>query len=522
MFCGDGSCGKYKCPSGSKASWAINNSNYELLEYYKGLCERTYPHIEWKILDTLKSSGVYKLVAKVNCYGGIVRLVEKYRETLYYEKEKKVPEDILSSPLAVKRAFWDGLYDADGIKKNECSTRIDQKNQVSAASFLILGNALGFKVSINTREDKPNIFRLTLTTGKQRKKPDVIKKMYEISYNGFVYDFTTDNHHFSAGIGRLIVHNTDSLFVAFPNAITDANGVQRKLTGSEAIEHAIKTGTEASSKFKAFLKPPHDLEMEKVFYPFILISKKRYCALKYENDPHKGKFSSMGIALKRRDNAPIVKTIFGGVIDIIMHKQDVGESINFLKESIQNLIDGKYPLEDLIITKSLRADYKDPTRIAHKALADRMGERDPGNKPQVNDRIPYVYVDVSSKTKKPGTSSLKKILQGDRIEHPEYIRKMGLKPDYEFYITNQIMKPISQIYALVLEDMPGFKKGKSYFQNVEKKLMVDKEGDLKKVKDRLGDLRENEVHEIIFKPFLVTLQNARNGNREITDWFKRV
>jgi hypothetical protein len=32
--------------------------------------------------------------------------------------------------------------------------------------------------------------------------------------------------------------------------------------------------------------------------------------------------------------------------------------------------------------------------MAHKVLADRMGLRDPGNKPQVNDRIPFVYIKV--------------------------------------------------------------------------------------------------------------------------------
>jgi DNA polymerase elongation subunit (family B) len=382
----------------------------------------------------------------------------------------------------------------------------------------MLGNELGFKVSINTREDKPNVFRLTLTNGKQRKNPDAIKKLYEIDYDGFVYDFTTSNHRFQAGIGRLICSNTDSLFLSFPMTFTDESGVTRKRTGAEAIQHAIDMGIESSSKFKKYLKPPHDLEYEKTFYPFILISKKRYCAMKYENDPKKGKFTSMGIALKRRDNAPIVKKVFGGVIDIIMQRQDINESIGFLQKSMTELIEGKYPLEDLIISKSLRADYKDPSRIAHKALADRMGERDPGNKPQVNDRIPYVYVEIATKANKSGRGK-EKVLQGDRIEHPDYIRKNNLKPDYEFYITNQIMKPVSQIYALVLEQVPGYKKGQDYFKGIEQKLIVDKNGDMKKVKDRVSDMRETEVQDILFRPFIIKLENKRKGMREITDFF---
>jgi hypothetical protein len=44
----------------------------------------------------------------------------------------------------------------------------------------------------------------------------------------------------------------------------------------------------------------------------------------------------------------------------------------------------------------LRADYANPTLIPHKALADRMGERDPGNKPQSNERVQYCYIDESN------------------------------------------------------------------------------------------------------------------------------
>jgi hypothetical protein len=38
------------------------------------------------------------------------------------------------------------------------------------------------------------------------------------------------------------------------------------------------------------------------------------CGLKYEFVPH-SKLSAMGIVLKRRDNAPITKVVYGGVLD---------------------------------------------------------------------------------------------------------------------------------------------------------------------------------------------------------------
>ena len=77
------------------------------------------------------------------------------------------------------------------------------------------------------------------------------------------------------------------------------------------IELAQEVGCVATKK----LKPPHDLEYEKTFYPFALFAKKRYVGMMYEFDPNKCKRKSMGIVLKRRDNAPIVKHVFGNVIE---------------------------------------------------------------------------------------------------------------------------------------------------------------------------------------------------------------
>lgn len=525
LFFADGSCGAYDCPSGFKHSWGINKANMKVLDQAKKFLEGVEPSfMKFHMIDTLESSGVYKLVPQ----GSLKYMVEKYRP-LFYDKDdlKKIPTIILNAPLEIRQWFWKGYQTGDDCKKDMAHGEINFacKGKIGAQGLYYVAKSLGYhNVKVNTHSYKDNTYWInTLKTDEYfENMKDKVIKLHDIpdcNLDEYVYDIETTSGRFHGGVGSVILKNTDSIFCAFPMSYTE-NGVVCKRTGKDAIQHAIDLGTEASQKFKAFLKPPHDLEMEKVFYPFILISKKRYCAMKYET-PDKGKFNSMGIALKRRDNAPIVKKVYGGVIDIIMKKQDIGESIQFLKSSIQELIDGKYPLEDLIISKSLRADYKDPTRIAHKALAERMGERDAGNKPQVNDRIPYVYVDISEKEKKTnGGKGKAKVLQGDRIEHPDYIRKAGLKPDYEFYITNQIMKPVSQIYALVLETMPGYKKGPEYFKEMEKKLITDKDGDMKKVKDRLGDLRENEVQDILFKPFLIKLENKRKGNREITDWFR--
>ena len=301
-----------------------------------------------------------------------------------------------------------------------------------------------------------------------------------------------------------IYGDTDSVFMSFK--LTDLDG--NKIIGKEALKHTIELAKEAGQLATRFLKAPHDLEYEKTFMPFCLLSKKRYVGMLYEEDINKCYRKSMGIVLKRRDNAPIVKDVYGGIIDILMNEKDVEKAINFTKECMQNIIDEKYPLEKLIITKSLRGFYKKPKQIAHKTLADRMGKRDPGNKPSPGDRIPYVYIQKKGKV----------TLQGDRIEHPNYIRKHKLKPDYGFYITNQIMKPVQQVFALVLEQIPLFQNRRNRFEkciNNVKKRYDDEE----KLNKKIQTLRNKEIEILLFKEYILTCDNIRQNQRSFKNFF---
>ena len=179
----------------------------------------------------------------------------------------------------------------------------------------------------------------------------------------------------------------------------------------------------------------------------MLVSKKRYHG-HYYTVWGKPDFypNSMGIVLKRRDNAKIVKHIFGGVLDIIMEEHDIKKAVQWCKEESRKLLEGKFPLEMFTITKTLKSYYKNPDQVAHNVLAQRIAERDPGNKPQSNDRMEFAYIKV------PPPRKGEKILQGDRIETPDFIKDNNLELDYRFYLTNQVMKPVMQIFELVLDE----------------------------------------------------------------------
>lgn len=257
--------------------------------------------------------------------------------------------------------------------------------------------------------------------------------------NEYVYDIETGDGTFHAGVGELIVKNTDSIFIDFH--LNDNN----KLTDKENLIKTIENAKKAATLINKNIPKPQTIVYEKTYYPFILIAKKKYVGMLYVDDPNVCSLKAMGIVLKRRDNAPIVKIVVGGIIDHILKHQNIDTAIKYTKDVIIKLMDGKYSIDKFIISKTLKAKYKKPSTIAHKVLADRMAIRDPGNKPQINDRISYVYI-----VKDFGKKKKKDILQGDLVENPDFVIENKLQIDYLYYLEHQIMNPATQILELMI------------------------------------------------------------------------
>tara|TARA_B100001248_G_C27382584_1_gene457842 strand:- start:761 stop:2305 length:1545 start_codon:yes stop_codon:yes gene_type:complete len=454
-------------------------------------------------------------------------MVDLFRP-LFYDKDKYkiIPDKIINGNYNVRLNFFLGYYFADGSKCRNTNVKnisFDNKGKIGSSQLYYLVKSLNYDASIRIRKDKPNIYIIScccLRTykNKQRLKSNVIKKiehLKNINDDVYVYDLETEEGIFNGGIGEIVVKNTDSVFIKFD---------------TDNLEEAISLGKEAGKKVTDYLisenRKPHDLEYEKTFYPFILFSKKRYVGNKYEEDINKFSQTSMGIVLKRRDNAKILKNIYQGIINTILNEKNIEKALDFFKNSLNRIEDFKF--DKLVISKTLKGNYKNPTSIAHKVLADRIKDRDPGNAPATNDRIPYIYVDVKTlkcnncnksgielhkcikclklygncklsnkfkmhkeddyindcfhnhecqiicrfchiklddnhkpckisggyfckKCKDHNIQNLlsTKLLQGDRIEHPDYLQENpDIKPDFEYYFDHQIRKPVEQIFEL--------------------------------------------------------------------------
>lgn len=368
----------------------------------------------------------------------------------------------------------------------------------------------GYNTKVYTTSTSNNRFYVYGTRGNVNPAEiNKIRSINEIEYSGYVYDLTTENHHFAAGVGNMIVHNTDSVFFTF-NLEDPKTG--EKIRGEKALEVTIEIAQDAAHLCTQFLKPPMELTYEKTLMPFILLSKKRYVGMLYEDNPHKGKLKYMGLSLKRRDSCDYLKDTYGGILNILMKDNDISKAIVFLENSVSQLVQGNVPMDKLMITKALRSDYKNPQQIAHKVLADRIGKRDPGNKPKPGDRIKFVHI----------VSKVKGVLQGEKIETPEFILTNKIQVDYVHYITNQLMKPLQQLFGLAVEQIwqKQCKYGaiKTYKKEVDS-LQSEYKDDFETFMKKKEKLSSAKIKTLLFDKYLMQIQNERANLQPITQFF---
>jgi DNA polymerase elongation subunit (family B) len=401
------------------------------------------------------------------------------------------------------------------LLKARSDTRKMAKNEKDPFMQNILDKRqLGYKVTANSLYGQCGAKTSTFyekdvaasTTATGRMMITYAKRIIEEVYGDRLYD--TENHGQVLTKAEYVYGDTDSVFFTF-NLVDPVTG--ENIRGRKALEITIEIAQDAAQLCSQWLKPPMELSYEKTLMPFILLSKKRYVGMLYETDPNKGKLKYMGLSLKRRDSCDYLKDTYGGILNILMKENNIEKAIRFLDESLDNLIQGKVSMDKLAITKALRSDYKNPNQIAHKVLADRIGQRDPGNKPKSGDRIKYVHI-VNDKPK---------ALQGDKIETPTYIIQNHLKIDYTHYITNQLMKPLTQLFGLALEPIWTLQNKNAAIKTYRKELLaLEKEyPDLELFMKKREKLCSAKTKVLLFDKFLNKIYNEKHGIRQITTFF---
>ncbi|OBZ82248.1 DNA polymerase delta catalytic subunit [Choanephora cucurbitarum] len=224
---------------------------------------------------------------------------------------------------------------------------------------------------------------------------------------------------------KVIYGDTDSVMIKF---------------GVDNLKEAMALGREGAALVtKEFLRPIN-LDFEKVYFPYLLINKKRYAGLYWTREDKYDKLDAKGIETVRRDNCRLVQNVVSKCLDKMLIERDVEGAQAFVKQTIADLLQNKVDLSQLVITKALsKADYTN--KQPHVELAERMKKRDAGSAPALGDRVAYVIIKASNNTP-----------AYERSEDPLYVLDNNIPIDTKYYLENQLSKPLLRIFEPILGD----------------------------------------------------------------------
>ncbi|MCJ1478894.1 DNA-directed DNA polymerase delta [Lambiella insularis] len=254
----------------------------------------------------------------------------------------------------------------------------------------------------------------TTSYGRQmiEKTKDEVEARYTIA-NGYTHD------------AQVIYGDTDSVMVKF---------------GPKDLKKAMELGEDAANYVSSKFIKPIKLEFEKVYFPYLLINKKRYAGLYWTNPDKYDKMDTKGIETVRRDNCRMVQTVIETVLRKILVDQDVQGAQDYVKETISDLLQNKVDMSKLVITKALTKAENDYTaKQAHVELAERMKKRDAGSAPALGDRVAYVIVKGAGGAK-----------NYERSEDPIFVLENNIPIDTKYYLENQLAKPLGRIFDPIL------------------------------------------------------------------------
>jgi len=230
--------------------------------------------------------------------------------------------------------------------------------------------------------------------------------------------------------------DTDSVMVEFDVG-------DRK--GDEAIKYSWELGVKAASECTHLFKKPNNLELEKVYCPYFLYSKKRYAAKLWTQDEdgnmNMDYIDVKGLQLVRRDNTPHMREVCKELLDVVLESSDTGPPKALALQRAIELLEGDVSNERLVLSQQLGDSYKSEN-LSHVQVRNKMRERQPGSEPQSGDRVPYILI----KTHDPRAKAYEK------AEDPKYAIDNNLPIDYPYYFLNKFLNPVCDLIEPLFND----------------------------------------------------------------------
>jgi len=221
----------------------------------------------------------------------------------------------------------------------------------------------------------------------------------------------------------------------------DTDSVMVTLGAEFPLQRAFEFGKEAAVVVTREFGAPVAMEFEKVYFPYLLMSKKRYAGLAWSCQDEPGKLDAKGIEVVRRDWCGLVRETVDQCLQLLLRVRSVDRAVEHAQQAVAALRQGTVDHRLLVVSKALVRDGAESYsgKQAHVELAERLRRRNPHTAPQVGDRVSYVFILAA-----PNSPAY------DRVEDPLYAMDNELPLDAEYYISRQLKQPLLRIFGPVL------------------------------------------------------------------------
>ena len=212
----------------------------------------------------------------------------------------------------------------------------------------------------------------------------------------------------------------------------DTDSLMIKLPG-RTVAQAFALGHEIAHTINARNPPPVEILLEKVYCPFISITKKHYSGLKYESPASEPYLESKGLEAVRRDSCQAASIMQEKVLNLLFRTKDLYQVYSYLSRQWNKVISGQVRLRDFIIYKKvMMGTYK---VLPHAAIVtEKKIGRDRMATPHFGERVGYVVASAP-----PGAAVKESVVS------PEEFLQKGLSLHYEYYINNQILPVVGRV-----------------------------------------------------------------------------
>ena len=213
---------------------------------------------------------------------------------------------------------------------------------------------------------------------------------------------------------------------------TDSIFVKTKLID---LNKAKKLGEEISKFMSKKLPGTLELEFEKIYRTFLILTKKRYAGWKFEKgDKWKDEIETKGIETIRRDWCSLVSETLEDTLNIILKEGDIKKSIEKIRKVIEKIKANQIEIEKLTIVKGVTKNINSYGGVLpHIEVAKKIAKRNPQEPPKIGDRIGFVITRGNNP------------LLSSRAEDIDYVKKNKIPIDSEYYIHNQLLPPVRRI-----------------------------------------------------------------------------